>query len=80
MRHKTSYHGTWMMKDDLVAQLDAFRLERHLTQSQLAQKLGVTFFTVNRWLRRHMKPSQIHEYQIRKLLSQPTNRTKTRRR
>ncbi len=68
------------MKDDLIVQLEAFRLERHLTQSQLAQKLDVTFFTVNRWLRRHMKPNQIHEYQIRKLLSEPINRTKTRRR
>jgi hypothetical protein len=34
-----------------------------------AKKLGVTFQTVNRWLNRHMKPGQIHEYHIKKMLS-----------
>ena len=37
-------------------------------QARLAKKLGVAFSTVNRWLNRHMKPSQIQEYQIRKLV------------
>jgi len=39
-----------------------------LSQPQLAKKVGVTFQTVNRWLNRHMKPGQIHEYHIRKLI------------
>ena len=56
------------MPQDLIDQLNIFRLEHKLSQPQLAKKLGVTFQTVNRWLNRHMKPGQIHEYHIRKLL------------
>ena len=56
------------MPQDLIDQLTTYRLERKLSQPQLAKKLGVTFQTVNRWLNRHMKPGQIHEYHIRKLL------------
>ena len=40
-----------------------------LSQLRLAKKLGVAFTTVNRWFNRHMKPGQIHEYHIRKLLN-----------
>lgn len=56
------------MSTDLIGALDTYRLERKLSQAQLAKKLGVTFQTVNRWLNRHVKPSQIQEYQIRKLV------------
>ena len=64
------------MSPDLIDQLKAYRLEHRLSQPQLAKKLGVTFQTVNRWLNRHMKPGQIHEYHIRKLLSN-AKRTRT---
>ena len=57
-----------MMPKDLIDQLIVYRLEHKLSQPQLAKKLGVTFQTVNRWLNRHMKPGQIHEYHIKKLL------------
>ena len=58
------------MPQDLIDRLKTYRLERRITQPQLAKTLGVTFQTVNRWLNRHMKPGQIHEYQIKKLLRQ----------
>ncbi|MDP3723966.1 MAG: helix-turn-helix transcriptional regulator [Candidatus Omnitrophota bacterium] len=57
------------MPQDLIDQLNTYRLEHRLSQPQLAKKLGVTFQTVNRWLNRHMKPGQIHEYHIKKMLS-----------
>ena len=57
------------MPQDLIDQLNTYRLEHRLSQPRLAKKLGVTFQTVNRWLNRHMKPGQIHEYHIKKLLA-----------
>lgn len=57
-----------MPPKDLIDQLNAFRLENKLSQTQLARKLGVTFQTVNRWLNRRMKPGQIQTYHIEKLL------------
>lgn len=56
------------MQKDLIELLNIYRLEKKITQPQLAKKLGVTFQTVNRWLNRRMKPGQIHQYQIKKLL------------
>ena len=56
------------MPHDLMDQLNTYRLEHKLTQVQLAEKLGVTFQTVNRWLNRRMKPRPIQEHQIKKLL------------
>ena len=56
------------MPQDLIGQLNIYRLEHKLSQPQLAKKLGVTFQTINRWLNRHMKPDQIHAYHIKKLL------------
>jgi transcriptional regulator with XRE-family HTH domain len=53
---------------ELLKKLDNYRLECKLTQKQLAEKLGVAFVTVNRWLNGHTKPNKIQEYQIRKLL------------
>ena len=56
------------MDDDLIEKLEIYRLERKLTQRQLAEKLGVTILTVNRWLKGHHKPNKIQEYHIKKLL------------
>lgn len=58
------------MPSDLVDQLNTYRLEQKLSQTQLAKELGVTFQTVNRWLNGHVKPSHIHAYHIEKLLQQ----------
>lgn len=58
------------MPGDLIDRLNTYRLENKVTQQELARRLGVTFQTVNRWLNRHLKPGQIHEYHIRKLLKE----------
>ncbi len=63
----SSLHGVFMPKD-LIDQLNTYRLENKISQPQLAKKLNVTFQTVNRWLNRHMKPGEIREYHIRKLI------------
>lgn len=55
--------------DDLIAKLEEYRLERRITQQQLADMLGVAFVTVSRWLNGHTKPNKIQEFHIRKLLS-----------
>ncbi len=53
----------------LIVELEEYRLERKITQQQLAEILGVAFVTVSRWLNGHTNPSKIQEYHIRKLLS-----------
>jgi len=53
---------------DVIKKLEEYRLERRITQEELADKLGVAFQTVNRWLNNKTLPSKIHEYQIKKLL------------
>ena len=56
------------MESDLINRLNHYRLEKKLTQEQLAKKLGVTFQTVNRWLNGHMKPRALQKYQIKRLM------------
>lgn len=41
-----------------------------MTQMKLAEVLGVTFATVNRWFNGHHEPNEIQRYQIEKLLSE----------
>lgn len=53
---------------NLIKQLELYRLERGITQEKLAEMLDVSYLTVNRWLNNKTKPSQLHEYRIRKLL------------
>lgn len=48
------------MKDKLVYA----RATLNLSQQALAQKLGVSFATVNRWERGHSTPSRFHEAQF----------------
>ena len=56
---------------DMIDRLEQYRLERKITQQELAKKLGVAFTTVNRWLNRRIKPSKIQSYHIQKLLKKP---------
>jgi transcriptional regulator with XRE-family HTH domain len=53
----------------LVEQLDVYRLERKITQQQLAEMLGVTFATVNRWFNGHTEPNRIQSFHIKKLMA-----------
>ena len=57
-----------MAMDKLLKRLDDFRLENRISQQKLAETLGVTFVTVNRWLNGHAKPNKIQAYHIEKLL------------
>lgn len=56
------------MPDKLIKELESYRLENKITQEELADKLGVAFSTVNRWLQGRNKPSKIQRYHIEKLL------------
>ncbi len=53
---------------DLLRRLEEYRLENRVSQEKLAEMLGVTFITVNRWLMGHNKPNKIQIYHIKKLL------------
>jgi transcriptional regulator with XRE-family HTH domain len=61
-------------KLSLIENLDQYRLERKITQEQLADILGVSFLTVNRWLNGHSQPNKIQTYHIQKLLAAKENR------
>lgn len=52
----------------MIDALRLYRLEKRLTQQELAKKLGVSFTTVNRWMNGKTQPSELQRYQIEKLL------------
>ena len=64
---------------DLIDRFETFRLENKITQQELAEKLGVAFSTVNRWLNRHVKPNKIQSYQIQKLIGEGASRGKRKK-
>lgn len=55
---------------DLIGDLEEYRLKNKITQQKLAEMLGVSFGTVNRWFKKDKpcKPNEIHQYHIKKLL------------
>lgn len=52
----------------LINKLETYRLEYKITQQTLAEQLGVSFVTVNRWINGKTTPSKIQQYHIEKLL------------
>jgi transcriptional regulator with XRE-family HTH domain len=54
--------------EDLIKKLEIYRLENRVSQKQLAERLKVTFSTVNRWLNGKTKPNKIQRYHIKKML------------
>jgi transcriptional regulator with XRE-family HTH domain len=52
----------------LVRKLEDYRLEKKISQTKLAEILGVTFVTVNRWFNGKFVPNQIQRHHIKKLL------------
>ncbi len=58
------------MPDELIKDLESYRLENKITQEELADKLSVAFSTVNRWLQGRNKPSKIQRYHIEKFLKE----------
>lgn len=57
---------------DIIKQLEEFRLEKKISQEELARKLEVAFSTVNRWFNGRSQPNKIQEHHIRKLLNKHT--------
>ncbi len=53
---------------DEIQKLETYRLENRISQQRLAEMLGVSFSTVNRWLNGKSKPNKIQSYHIEKLL------------
>lgn len=53
---------------DLIERLETYRLENKVSQERLAEALGVSFSTVNRWLNGKNRPNKIQSYHIKKLL------------
>ena len=60
----------------IIKDLQNYRLEHRLSQALLAKKLGVTWLTVQKWLSGKMIPRQMHEYHIKKLITQQSGETK----
>ena len=52
----------------LIRKLEEFRLEKRISQTKLAEILGVTFVTVNRWFNGKFEPNKIQRHHIKKLL------------
>ena len=64
---------------DLIKRLEEYRLKKRITQERLAEMLGVSFATVNRWFNGKTKPNKIQEYHIKKLLNKnKKNRRRSR--
>jgi transcriptional regulator with XRE-family HTH domain len=56
--------------DDLLKQLEHYRLENKITQETLAKDLGVAFSTISRWLNGKVTPNKIQAYHIEKFLKE----------
>lgn len=44
---------------DLIQKLEEYRLKKRITQERLAEMLGVSFATVNRWFNGKTEPLKI---------------------
>lgn len=54
--------------NQLVKDLEKYRLENKISQKELADELGVAFSTVNRWFNGKSIPNKIQTYHIKKLI------------
>lgn len=59
---------TRTVMDNLIKQLELYRLENRITQVELANDIGVNFSTVSRWLNGKTKPNKIQQYHVEKYL------------
>ena len=55
-------------RDDLIARLQRYRLEKQLTQAELAKRLGIARVTLSRWLNGHVLPRDLERYRAERLL------------
>ncbi|MBU4457348.1 MAG: helix-turn-helix domain-containing protein [Candidatus Omnitrophica bacterium] len=67
MQKKTLTRRT--VVDDLIKQLELYRLENRITQVELAKDIGVNFSTVSRWLNGKTRPNKIQQYHLKKFLA-----------
>jgi len=58
------------LMEELLKQLEHYRLENRITQEALAKELGVAFSTISRWLNGKVKPNKIQAYHIEKFLNE----------
>lgn len=61
---------------DIIDRLEQYRLERRITQPELAKQVGVAYATINRWLTRKFKPSKIQQYHVDKFLNERTKKAR----
>ena len=54
----------------LIDELEKYRLEHRISQAKLAEMLGVSFVTVNRWFNGKTVPNKMQQYHIEKLLKE----------
>lgn len=57
-----------MLYMKIIKDLEKYRLENRLSQEKIADMLGVSFATVNRWFNDKTQPNKIQRYHIEKLL------------
>ena len=55
---------SWKISTDISRQIKSIRKQLGLSQEELAQKLGVSFTSVNRWENGQTKPSKLARRQI----------------
>jgi transcriptional regulator with XRE-family HTH domain len=55
--------------DDLLKQLELYRLENKITQETLAKELCVAFSTISRGLNGKVKPNKIQAFHLEKFLT-----------
>ena len=60
--------------NNLVKKLEKYRLVNRVSQERLAEKLKVSFTTVNRWLNGKTEPNMIQSYHIKKLIEKRGNK------
>jgi len=58
-------------ENDYAERIKSLRGSLSLTQQALAERLGVSFATVNRWENNQTKPSTVFWSQLRKLTASP---------
>ena len=58
------------MKNNLLEQLETYRLENKITLQKLAKLLDVNYTTLYRWFSGKTKPSKIQTYHIDKFLKE----------
>ena len=60
--------------NSLVKKLEEYRLVNRISQERLAEKLKVSFTTVNRWLNGKTEPNMIQSYHIKQLIEKRGNK------